>query len=167
MKVAIIMGSKSDLTVMEPARITLHELGIKSEDRVLSAHRNPEALVEYVKNASERGIEIFIAGAGKAAHLPGVIAAYTISPVIGVPIKTSDLGGMDSLLSIVQMPRGVPVATVAINGSQNAAILAAQILALKDTKIRENLINYKKEMSESLGVDISKKGSAYEEPFVE
>lgn len=146
-KVSIIMGSKSDKPVMEQAHITLKEFGIASEEKVLSAHRNPKKLAAYVKEAGGRGIAVFIAGAGKAAHLPGVIASYTTSPVIGVPIKTSDLGGMDSLLSIVQMPSGVPVATVAINGARNAALLAIQILALQDKALKDKLEQYKEELS--------------------
>lgn len=165
-KVAILMGSKSDLTVMEPAKILLHEFGVASEERIISAHRNPQKLVSYVKEADKRGIEVFIAGAGKAAHLPGVVAAYTTAPVIGVPIKTSDLGGMDSLLSIVQMPSGVPVATVAINGSHNAALLAIQILALKDKSLKKKLDEYKQEIASSAGVAVSK-GQPYEAPIVD
>ncbi|TET52860.1 MAG: 5-(carboxyamino)imidazole ribonucleotide mutase [Actinobacteria bacterium] len=147
-KVAIVMGSKSDLKVMEPARLTLQKFKIKSEERIISAHRNPDKLVAYVREAEKKGIEVFIAGAGKAAHLPGVIAAHTSSPVIGVPVETSDLGGMDSLLSIVQMPRGVPVATVAINGSQNAALLAVQILSIKDKELKKKFEEYKKSLAE-------------------
>ena len=146
--VTIIMGSKSDLPIMEAARITLKEFGVNCEERILSAHRNPKKLAAYVNEATGNGIEVFIAGAGKAAHLPGVIASLTTSPVIGVPIKTTDLGGMDSLLSIVQMPSGVPVATVAINGAKNAALLAIQILALKDKVLKNKLEQYKKELAE-------------------
>jgi len=148
MKVSIVMGSKSDLPVMEAVRITLKKFGVLSEERILSAHRNPKKLAAYVSEANGKGIEVFIAGAGKAAHLPGVIASLTTSPVIGVPIKTTDLGGMDSLLSIVQMPSGVPVATVAINGAKNAALLAVQILALKDKALKNKLEQYKKELGE-------------------
>ena len=126
--VGIVMGSESDRKVMEAAESELVERGIKHETSVISAHRDPEKVAHYAKTAQQRGLRVIIAGAGKAAALPGVIAAYTNLPVIGVPIKTSDLGGLDSLLSIVQMPPGVPVACVAINGARNAAVLAAKIL---------------------------------------
>ena len=126
--VGIVMGSESDREVMEAACRELDELRIKYEFNVLSAHRDPDKVAHYARTAQSRGIKVLIGGAGKAAALPGVLAAYTNLPVIGVPIKTSDLGGMDSLLSIVQMPPGVPVACVAINGARNAAILAAKIL---------------------------------------
>ncbi|GAB4246136.1 MAG: 5-(carboxyamino)imidazole ribonucleotide mutase [Thermoleophilia bacterium] len=128
--VGILMGSESDREVMQTAAEELDARGIIYDMRVLSAHRNPEGVREYVTSARGRGIKVLIAGAGKAAALPGVVASYTDLPVIGVPIRTSDLGGLDSLLSIVQMPSGVPVACVAINGARNAAILAAQILDL-------------------------------------
>ncbi|RJQ43542.1 MAG: 5-(carboxyamino)imidazole ribonucleotide mutase [Gaiellales bacterium] len=127
--VGIIMGSESDREVMQPAADTLKELGIPHEVNVISAHRNPRQVADYAENAKGRGLKVIIAGAGKAAALPGVVASMTPLPVIGVPVKTSDLGGMDSLLSIVQMPPGVPVACMAINGSRNAAIMAAKILA--------------------------------------
>ena len=126
--VGIVMGSESDREVMNAACSELDERKIQYEVNVLSAHRDPEAVARYAKTAQSRGIKVLIAGAGKAAALPGVIASYSNLPVIGVPIKTSDLGGLDSLLSIVQMPPGVPVACVAINGARNAAILAAKIL---------------------------------------
>jgi len=126
--VGIVMGSESDREVMQPASTELEERRIPFEVTVLSAHRTPDKVAEYARGAQARGLKVIIAGAGKAAALPGVIAAYTNLPVIGVPIKTSDLGGLDSLLSIVQMPSGVPVACVAINGARNAAILAAKIL---------------------------------------
>jgi len=126
--VAIVMGSESDREVMQAASRELDERKIQYEIQVMSAHRDPDAVAHYAKTAQARGIKVIIAGAGKAAALPGIIAAYTNLPVIGVPIKTSDLGGLDSLLSIVQMPPGVPVACVAINGARNAAILAARIL---------------------------------------
>ena len=126
--VGIVMGSESDREVMEKAAAELDERKIKYEVNVLSAHRDPEKVAHYAKTAQSRGLKVLIGGAGKAAALPGVLAAYTNLPVIGVPIKTSDLGGLDSLLSIVQMPPGVPVACVAINGARNAAILAAKIL---------------------------------------
>jgi 5-(carboxyamino)imidazole ribonucleotide mutase len=126
--VGIVMGSESDREVMEPACRELDERRIRYELNVLSAHRDPDKVAHYARTAQSRGIKVLIGGAGKAAALPGVLAAYTNVPVIGVPIKTSDLGGLDSLLSIVQMPSGVPVACVAINGARNAAILAARIL---------------------------------------
>ena len=128
--VGIVMGSESDREVMEKASVELQERKIKFEINVLSAHRDPDKVAHYAKTAQSRGLKVLIGGAGKAAALPGVLAAYTNLPVIGVPIKTSDLGGLDSLLSIVQMPPGVPVACVAINGARNAAILAAKILDL-------------------------------------
>jgi 5-(carboxyamino)imidazole ribonucleotide mutase len=128
-QVGIIMGSESDREVMEAAANELNERGISYEMQALSAHRNPRAVAEYASTAALRGVRVIIAGAGKAAALPGVVAAYTELPVIGVPIRTSDLGGMDSLLSIVQMPPGVPVACMAINGARNAAIFASKILA--------------------------------------
>ncbi len=128
--VGIVMGSESDREIMEKAAAELDERKIKYEINVLSAHRDPDKVAHYAKTAQSRGLKVLIGGAGKAAALPGVLAAYTNLPVIGVPIKTSDLGGLDSLLSIVQMPPGVPVACVAINGARNAAILAAKILDL-------------------------------------
>lgn len=146
--IAIIMGSKSDAEVMAEAEKTLSEFHIPSETIVASAHRNPEKVAEFARSAAEK-YDCIIAGAGKAAHLPGVIAGHTTLPVIGVPIKTSDLGGLDSLLSIVQMPKGVPVATVAINGAQNAAILAAQIVALKDKKVKAALEQFKENLKKS------------------
>lgn len=146
--VGIILGSKSDMPIMEMTGKQLTEFGISYEINVISAHRNPERLREYIRSAEKKMIEVIIAGAGAAAALPGVVAAQTIIPVIGVPMK-SELSGLDSLLSIVQMPKGVPVATVAIGqaGAVNAAILAAEILALKYPEIKEKLINFKKELS--------------------
>ena len=148
-KVAIIMGSRSDGDVMKPAADMLESFGIVYEITVTSAHRMPNKTRKYISEIEKNGFEVIIAGAGKAAHLPGVIASYTTLPVIGVPVKTEDLGGLDSLLSIVQMPPGVPVATVAINGSRNAAILAIQILAIKYGDINEKLKSYKKSLEES------------------
>jgi len=142
-RVAIVMGSVSDETVMKKASDVLKEFGVAYEINVLSAHRMPNKTREFAKSAKDKGIEVIIAGAGKAAHLPGVIASYTTVPVIGVPIKTSDLGGLDSLLSIVQMPSGVPVACMAIDGAKNAALLAIQILALKYDDLAEKLKKYK------------------------
>ncbi len=143
--ILIIMGSESDKEVMAQAEQQLKEFNIPSEMVVASAHRNPEK-VGSIASTAEGTYDVIIAGAGKAAHLPGVIAGHTIVPVIGVPIKTSDLGGMDSLLSIVQMPAGVPVATVAINGAKNAAILAAQMVALKDSTVKKALQQFKASM---------------------
>ncbi len=146
--VAIVMGSKSDEKIMSAAENILSEFGIGYEKIVSSAHRMPAKTSSFARSLKENSFEVVIAGAGKAAHLPGVIAAYTTLPVIGVPIKTDDLGGLDSLLSIVQMPGGVPVATVAINGAKNAGILAAQILALKYAEIADKITAYKKSMEE-------------------
>ncbi|MDP3011799.1 MAG: 5-(carboxyamino)imidazole ribonucleotide mutase [Candidatus Hydromicrobium sp.] len=142
-KVAIVMGSVSDETVMKKASDVLKEFGVDYEINVLSAHRMPNKTREFAKSAKDKGIEVIIAGAGEAAHLPGVIASYTTVPVIGVPIKASDLGGLDSLLSIVQMPSGVPVACMSIDGAKNAALLAIQILALKYDDLAEKLEKYK------------------------
>lgn len=145
-KIAIIMGSISDEPIMKQASNTLKEFAIEYEVHILSAHRMPNKTREFASNIAKSDISIVIAGAGKAAHLPGVIASYTTVPVIGVPIKTSDLGGMDSLLSMVQMPSGVPVACVAINGAKNAALLAIEILALADRDINERLQKFKKNL---------------------
>ena len=142
-KISIVMGSISDEKVMKKASDVLKEFDIGYEVNVLSAHRMPTKTSEFAKNAENRGIEVIIAGAGKAAHLPGVIASYTNIPVIGVPIRTEDLQGIDSLLSIVQMPPGVPVACVAIDGAKNAALLALQILSLKYKDIKKKFIEYK------------------------
>lgn len=149
-KIAIIMGSDSDLPIMKDAAIMLEELNISYEIKVLSAHRTPAAAVEYASSLDERGTEIIIAGAGKAAHLAGVLAAHTIKPVIGVPIRTSTLGGADALYSTVQMPGGIPVATVALNGAKNAAILAAEILALKDEKLKKKIEMLRKESRDKI-----------------
>ena len=146
-KVGIIMGSDSDLPVMEKAWEALRIFEIPFEVKIISAHRSPDNLKEYASTAYERGLRVIIAGAGGAAHLPGVTAAFTALPVIGVPIKTSALGGVDSLYSIVQMPSGVPVATVAINGAKNAGLLAAQILAQADSALYEKMLNYKAKLS--------------------
>ncbi len=144
--VGILMGSASDAETMEPARAILKEFGIECEFKVLSAHRTPDHALKYAEDASGRGIEVLIAGAGGAAHLPGVLAAKTILPVIGVPIQSKSLNGLDSLLSIVQMPSGIPVATVAINGSANAALLAVEILALKYPDLQKKLMQYRETM---------------------
>jgi 5-(carboxyamino)imidazole ribonucleotide mutase len=137
--VIVVMGSESDLPVMQAAGEALAEFGIAYEQKVISAHRQPEAAADLARGAKARGMEVIIAGAGMAAHLAGVLAAFTTLPVIGVPMETKALGGMDSLLSVVQMPRGVPVATVAINGARNAGILAAQIIALHDADVAAKL----------------------------
>lgn len=142
------MGSDSDLSIMKEAADILTQFGITNELKIISAHRSPMVLAEYVKSAHEKGMKVFIAGAGAAAHLPGVIASYTPLPVIGVPIKSKALEGMDSLLSIVQMPSGVPVATVAINGAKNAGILAAQIIACSDSTMLDKIVSFKKKLSD-------------------
>ena len=144
--VGIIMGSDSDLPVMSAAAQMCEEFGIDFELDIVSAHRTPEKLVEYSKSAEKRGLKVIIAGAGGAAHLPGMVASETVLPVIGVPVRSSSLDGMDSLLSIVQMPGGVPVATVAINGAKNAGILAAQIIGSGDSSLREKIAVFKSEM---------------------
>lgn len=143
MQVGIIMGSDSDLPVLQEAAKILEELGVTYELTIVSAHRTPNRLFQYAQQAEERGLDVIIAGAGGAAHLPGMIAAITTLPVIGVPVKTSSLSGLDSLLSIVQMPAGVPVATVAINSAKNAGILAAQIIGTKQPQVREKIKQYK------------------------
>jgi 5-(carboxyamino)imidazole ribonucleotide mutase len=145
-EVGIIMGSDSDLPIMEDALNILKDFGIGYEVKVLSAHRTPDQHAEYSKSAVKKGLKVIIAAAGGAAHLPGVTAAHTTLPVIGVPIKGKSLEGMDSLLSIVQMPPGVPVATVSINGAKNAALLAVSIIALTDSVIQSKLVKYKKKM---------------------
>ncbi len=145
-RVGIIMGSDSDLPVMREAAAILQEFGVAYEMTIVSAHRTPTRLFEYAKSARERGLRVIIAGAGGAAHLPGMAAAITELPVIGVPVKSSMLNGQDSLLSIVQMPAGVPVATVAINGAKNAGILAAQILGIADARLLERVVQYKREL---------------------
>jgi 5-(carboxyamino)imidazole ribonucleotide mutase len=145
--VGIIMGSRSDLEVMREAVDILKELGVAHEVTVVSAHRTPDRMAEYAKGAQGRGLKVIIAGAGGAAHLPGMVAAYTTLPVIGVPVKSrNSIDGWDSLLSIVQMPAGVPVATVAVNGAQNAGILAAQIVGTSDTTVSARLATYKTEL---------------------
>ena len=145
-EVGIIMGSDSDLPIMEDALNILKDFVIGYEVKVLSAHRTPDQHAEYSKSAVKKGLKVIIAAAGGAAHLPGVTAAHTTLPVIGVPIKGKSLEGMDSLLSIVQMPPGVPVATVSINGAKNAALLAVSIIALTDSVIQSKLVKYKKKM---------------------
>lgn len=147
--VGIIMGSKSDLPVMEGCTAELERMGVPYELVVASAHRNPQKVHEWAKTAADRGLKVIIAAAGKAAHLGGVVAAYTPLPIIGVPMKTSDLGGMDSLLSMVQMPSGVPVACVAINGAENAALYAVQVLGSSLPEYREKIIRLKQEMADA------------------
>ena len=149
-KVGIVMGSDSDMPVMAKAADVLTELGVDFEMSIISAHREPEEFFEYAKTAEERGYKVIIAGAGKAAHLPGMCAAIFPMPVIGIPMKTSDLGGVDSLYSIVQMPSGIPVATVAINGAQNAGILAAKILAVSDDDLLSRLKDYTRKLKEQV-----------------
>jgi 5-(carboxyamino)imidazole ribonucleotide mutase len=150
-KVGIIMGSKSDLPVMQDAAAILKELGVDFEITVVSAHRTPKRMFEYAETAADRGLTVIIAGAGGAAHLPGMVASITHLPVIGVPIKSSNsLDGWDSILSILQMPNGIPVATVALNAAKNAGLLAAQILATADTALSTKLIAYKEELKKKI-----------------
>lgn len=149
-QVGIVMGSDSDMPVMAKAADILEELGVSYEMTIISAHREPDVFFEYAKSAEEKGFKVIIAGAGKAAHLPGMCAAIFPMPVIGIPMKTSDLGGVDSLYSIVQMPSGIPVATVAIYGGQNAGILAAKILAVSDSALLARLKEYSKSLKESV-----------------
>jgi len=154
-RVGIVCGSRSDFPIMEKAVALLGELGVASELRVMSAHRTPELATRYAETAAQRGIEVLIAGAGGAAHLAGVLASKTLLPIIGVPIPTQVGGGLDSLLSTVQMPRGVPVATVAIGGAENAALLAAQIMALHDEGLRQRLAAWRRRMTEAILADES------------
>jgi len=147
--VGIIMGSKSDLDVMQQCADQLDELGVSYELLVASAHRNPERVHEWASSAADRGLKVIVAAAGKAAHLGGVVAAFTPLPVIAVPMKTSDLGGLDSLLSMVQMPTGVPVACVAINGARNAAILACQVLGTSMPQYRDRIVELKRAMADA------------------
>lgn len=149
-KVAVIMGSDSDLPVMQEAVDKLKLFGIPYEVHIISAHRTPAAAEQFASHAAENGFGAIIAGAGKAAHLGGVLAAYTTLPVIGVPIKTSMMGGLDSLLSIVQMPSGIPVATVGVNGAANAGILAAQLLAVGDAELTAKLTAFKEDMARAV-----------------
>lgn len=152
-KIAILMGSKSDFSVVKPAVDVIKKMGEDVEVRVISAHRTPGEAHEFAVAAANRGIEVIICAAGKAAHLGGVIAAYTTLPVIGLPVKTDMMGGLDSLLSIVQMPTGIPVATVGVNGGENAGLLALQILGIKYPAIAEKLGQYKKAMAEKINSD--------------
>lgn len=149
-QVGIVMGSDSDMPVMKKAAEVLDELGISFEMRIISAHREPQEFFEYASTAEERGYKVIIAGAGMAAHLPGMCAAIFPMPVIGIPMHTTSLGGKDSLYSIVQMPSGIPVATVAINGGTNAGLLAAKMLAMSDEKLLEKLKAYSKKLEENV-----------------
>ncbi|CCU79747.1 Phosphoribosylaminoimidazole carboxylase catalytic subunit [Halanaerobium saccharolyticum subsp. saccharolyticum DSM 6643] len=149
-KVGVIMGSDSDLPVMKEAAEILDKFEVEYELTVVSAHRTPDRLYNYAETAEEKGLDVIIAGAGGAAHLPGMVAAVTTVPVVGVPVKTSKLSGLDSLYSIVQMPPGVPVATVAINGAKNAALLAVQILARSDEELNQKQKEYRREMKEKV-----------------
>ncbi|MCU0372712.1 MAG: 5-(carboxyamino)imidazole ribonucleotide mutase [Ignavibacteria bacterium] len=156
-KVSIIMGSDSDLTVMKEAADVLEEFAVPFEITIVSAHRTPKRLYDFAGNAHKRGIEVIIAGAGGAAHLPGMTAAISPLPVIGVPVKSSNsIDGWDSILSIVQMPGGVPVAAVALNGAKNAGLLAVQILSVRDKKLRNELINYKDKMNRDVMSKVKK-----------
>lgn len=157
-KIGIIMGSDSDLPVMKEAAVILEQLNIKYELTIVSAHRTPDRLMSYAKDASLRGIEVIIAGAGGAAHLPGMVASFTHLPVIGVPVQSKTMSGLDSLYSIVQMPPGVPVATVAINGAKNAGLLAAQILGVADPSIKHSIAEYK----HSMKVEVEEKAQKLE-----
>ncbi len=150
MKVAVIMGSTSDLEVMSQAINVLEDFGVEVVKRIISAHRTPDLMCEFAKSAKSEGIGVIIAGAGKSAHVAGVVAGMTTVPVIGVPLKTSDLGGMDSLLSIVQMPAGIPVATMAINGAKNAGLFAVQILALTDETLAAKLDRFRKDQTQKV-----------------
>ena len=152
-KIAILMGSKSDFSVVKPAVDVIKKMGEDVQIRVISAHRTPIEAHDFAVSAVSRGIEVIICAAGKAAHLGGVIAAYTTLPVIGLPVKTDMMGGLDSLLSIVQMPTGIPVATVGVNGGENAGLLALQILGIKYPAIAEKLGQYKKSMAEKINSD--------------
>jgi len=150
-QVGIIMGSKSDLPVMQKAIDILKEFGIGSDVKIVSAHRTPEVMFEYAKNAKKNGIKVIIAGAGGAAHLPGMVASISTLPIIGVPIKSrNSIDGWDSILSILQMPEGVPVATVALNGASNAGIIATQILGIEDAEISNKLTQYKENLKEKV-----------------
>jgi len=154
-RVGIVGGRRSEFPVLDKACAVLDQLGIPNEMRVVSAHRTPDLLFRYAEQAAGRGVQVIIAGAGGAAHLPGMLAAKTLLPIIGVPIPTQHLGGLDSLLSIVQMPRGIPVATVAIGNAENAALLAAEILALSDAAIRERVAAYREAQTQGVLSDPS------------
>ena len=149
-EVAILMGSKSDWDVMKDAVLALEQFGIGCETRVLSAHRAPGLVIDFIKESEKNGISVFICGAGGAAHLAGLVAAHTSLPVIGIPVSSGSLNGMDSLLSTVQMPKGIPVATVAINGAYNAGLLAVQILSVKNETLRNKICGYKNDLQEKV-----------------
>jgi len=153
-KVAIIMGSRTDAEIMKAASTVLEEFGVASETYVISAHRTPKAAADFACEAEAQGFDVIIAGAGAAAHLPGVLAAFSVLPVIGVPCKSAALNGMDSLLSIVQMPSGIPVATVAIDGAKNAGILAAQMLSLKYPELKTKIRDFKANLASAGAVRI-------------
>lgn len=150
MRIAIVMGSDSDYEVVKKGLKILKEFGVEADVRVISAHRTPFKAIEFANSAMEKGYELIIGAAGKAAHLPGILAGVSVLPVIGLPIKSSTMDGMDSLLSIVQMPKGIPVATVAINGAENAALLAIQMLSIKYEELRNKLIDYRVEMADQV-----------------
>ncbi|MDP4093634.1 MAG: 5-(carboxyamino)imidazole ribonucleotide mutase [Bacillota bacterium] len=163
LKVAVVMGSDSDFPTLKSCIKILKDFGLETEVTVCSAHRTPDKAAQYARNAEKNGIGVIIAAAGKAAHLPGVLAAYTPIPVIGIPIKSSTMDGLDSLLSIVQMPSGIPVATVAIDGADNAALLAVQILSTADENLRKKMIEYKAK----LAVKVEEKNAALQEKLTE
>lgn len=165
--VGVIMGSDSDLPVMQEAGKVLAELRVPAEIKIVSAHRTPDVMYKYAKEAHERGLKVIIAGAGGAAHLPGMVAAITHLPVIGVPVESKALKGMDSLLSIVQMPPGIPVATVAINGAKNAGLLAAAILSTYDQELAGRLIKYKTELGKTVRAKDEKLSSLGAEAYIE
>lgn len=165
-KVSIVMGSDSDLKIMSQAAETLEEFGVDYEMKIISAHRMPDIFVDYAKTAKDRGVSVIIAGAGGAAHLPGMCAALFPLPVIGVPIHTKSLGGVDSLYSIVQMPSGIPVATVAINGAKNAALLALKMLAITDSGLLEKLNSYSESMKDSVASKCEKLESCGYEKYL-
>ena len=166
-KVGILMGSDSDLEIMSKAAKMLEDFGIDYEMNVISAHREPDVFVEYAKTAKDRGIDVIIAGAGGAAHLPGMCAALFDLPVIGIPIHTKSVGGVDSLYSIVQMPSGIPVATVAIDGAANAAILAAKMLSISNKDLRAKLKDYKKEMKDGVMAKAEKLDKLGHDKYIE
>ncbi|MDR3263035.1 MAG: 5-(carboxyamino)imidazole ribonucleotide mutase [Clostridiales bacterium] len=155
-KVAVIMGSRNDFDIVKPAYDILKKFGVDVSVRVISAHRTPNEAAEFASNAVENGFEVIIAAAGKAAHLGGVLAAYTPLPVIGIPVKSATLDGLDSLLSTVQMPAGIPVACVAVNGSENAGLLAVQILSLKYPELMKKMTDYKKSLADKIAEDDQK-----------
>jgi 5-(carboxyamino)imidazole ribonucleotide mutase len=155
-KVAVVMGSKNDFEVVKPACEILKKFGVEVEVRVISAHRTPRLAAEFAENAVKNGFEVIIAAAGKAAHLAGVLASLTPLPVVGIPVKSSTMDGLDSLLSVVQMPSGIPVACVAINGSENAGLLAVQILSLKYPELMKKMVDYKKSLADKI-IDDDKK----------